>query len=30
MNLEGDKEGKATIELFVDGKSVIKDTVKLK
>ena len=30
MNLVGDKEGKATIELFVDGKSVIKDTVKLK
>lgn len=30
MKLEGDKKGKSTIELFVDGKSVIKDTVKLK
>ena len=30
MNFEGDKKGKATIELFVDGKSVVKDTVKLK
>ena len=30
MNLVGDKEGKATIELFVDGKSIIKDTVRLK
>ena len=30
MKLVGDKQGKATIELFVDGKSVIKDTVKLK
>lgn len=30
MELVGDKAGKATIELFIDGKSVIKDTVKLK
>lgn len=30
MKLEGDKKGKSTIELFVDGKSVVKDTVKLK
>lgn len=30
MNLESDKKGKATVELFVNGTSVIKDTVKFK
>jgi serine/threonine-protein kinase len=30
MQFVGSKKGKATVELFVNGKSVIKDTVKLK